>query len=112
MNRAFPKWFVILGWIFYVPTSLLVLRLLWEKTLLSWSEGPQLIAFTMVHEYPIPFFIGIAGMVLCDLWILTAVVFLVLRRKTILTTEKVQFAIVSFTILIDLIPYAFWQALG
>jgi hypothetical protein len=112
MNRAFPKWFTLLGWIFYVPASLFVIRLLWEKTLLTWREGPQMIGFTMVHLHPIPFFIGVTGMLLCDLWILTAIVFLILRRKTIRPTEKVQFAVVILTIAIDFIPYAFWRALG
>ncbi len=112
MSHAFPKWFTCAGWIVYIPAFLLTLREMWEKTILTWQEGPQMIGFTMVHQYTILFLIGSAGIVLCVLWIFIAMIFLFIRRRTILIIEKIQFVVVVFTIAINFIPYSFWKALG
>lgn len=112
MERAFPKKFVVVGWLAYFPAALLILRLLWEKTLLTWEHGEQMVGFSLIHLYPIQFILGIIALVLCDIWIIIGGVYLYRRRAVVSSRDKVQFSIILFTLLIEYIPNTFWLLLG
>lgn len=108
-SRAFPKWLVYIGWIIYPFALGLVLVSLYEKTYLTWTRGPQMIGFTMVHVYPIPVLIGTLAFFLSRLWILVAVIFLIRFRASIIRSDWIQFGIIIFTIGFDYVPVAAWQ---
>jgi len=112
MERAFPKKFVIVGWLVYFPAALLILRFLWEKTLLTWEHGEQMIGFTLVHQYPVYFIVGLIALVLCDIWIIVGGIYLYRHRAVVSRADKIQFSIILFTLLIEYAPNVIWVLLG
>ena len=112
MERAFPKKFIILGWLAYFPAVILILRFLWEKTLLTWEHGEQMVGFSVVHQYPIQFMLGLTALVICDIWVIVGSVYLYRRRAKVSRGDKIQFFVILFTLLIEYTPNVFWVLLG
>lgn len=104
--------FIIAGWVAFVPAALLILRLLWEKTLLTWEEGEQTVGLLLLHQYPILFSLGITALVLCDIWIIIGGVYWYRRRTVVSRGDKIQFVIILLTLLIEYAPNALWIHLG
>ncbi len=50
-NRArLPAWLLVTGIFFMLGTAALAGRLIWEQTILSWEQGPQMIGFSLTHS--------------------------------------------------------------
>lgn len=73
-ERLFPKWSRTWAWCTVPGTWILALRLVWEATVLTAREGPQMVGFALVHSS------GILPLVLsyvfAALWSVGAVVWL------------------------------------
>ncbi len=80
---AFPDVLKI-WWVSASPLAFLFAgRMLWEKTILTWSLGPQMVGFTVWHIHP---GFAVAG-ILCSLalavWLLIAIPYALVRRREI-----------------------------
>jgi hypothetical protein len=109
MGKSFRKSFVKIGWVIYFPTLCYVVRILWEKTYLTWTQGPQMIGFTLVHIYPLFFVVGVVGYLLCHAWVLAATFFLVRRKEFIVRKDVIQYCVITFTLMIDYVSVNNWQ---
>jgi hypothetical protein len=47
-------------------------RILWEKTILTWREGPQNIGFSLAHIHPEFFLVGIIATFFYVIWLLVS----------------------------------------
>jgi hypothetical protein len=108
MCNALPRWLRI-GWLCLSPLAVLfAARIAWEKTLLTWSRGPQAVGFTLMHTYPLFGALGILSCTLLMVWLMPAVVYLVKRRKDISISDIVM-TVVSLVVAIAIVlPDAFF----
>jgi hypothetical protein len=85
MQSALPRW-LRLSWLFLAPIGFLfAARIAWEKTVWTWTRGPQAVGFSLMHIHP---FFGIAGITCC--------VFLTLRWSI---SSKADIAMVVLSLL-------------
>ena len=80
---AFPD-ILKIWWISASPLAFLFAgRIVWEKTILTWSQGPQMVGFALWHIHP---GFAVAG-TLCSLalavWLLIAIPYAIVRRREI-----------------------------
>ena len=63
--------FLKVWWVGASPFAVLfAARILWEKTILTWSHGPQAVGFALFHIHPEFAFGGILGCLAVALWLL------------------------------------------
>jgi hypothetical protein len=63
------RWWTMIGGCLIAGLSLFVGRLVYEKTLLTWTAGPQMVGFALMHRYPLMFVLGVASYVLAHIWV-------------------------------------------
>lgn len=83
-------------------------RVLWEKTVWTWSRGPQMIGFSLMHIHP---GFAIAGIFCClavMVWLLLAVFYAIARRKMIRVTDVAMIASAVFVTAAIVIPDNFF----
>jgi hypothetical protein len=104
METALPVW--PLGvWFCLAPVALpFAARIGWEKTALTISEGPQMVGFSLSHIHPIFLLFGTLASLLMMVWLVTALIFLVVRRKSIAKFEIVLTCITILAATAILIP--------
>jgi len=79
MQNALPRW-LRTGWLLLSPIGFLFsARITWEKTILTWTHGPQNVGFTLMHTYPVFGLAGILRSCLLMLWLVLATPYLVRR---------------------------------
>lgn len=111
-TQRLTKWLIIWWWIALIFAAPLYLRLLYEQTFLTWAEGRQMVGFSLVHLHPEILFLGLVGDTLFAVWLLTAVGFLVMKKKKLAGSTIAYFAIPTLAMVINFIPYDFWSHLG
>ena len=87
-------------WVSASPLALLFAgRILWEKTIWTWSRGPQMVGFALWHIHP---GFAVAG-ILCSLalavWLLIAVPYAIVRRRNI---EPWDWSMIPVTVMVIL----------
>jgi hypothetical protein len=98
-------------WLFPAPLALsFSARILWEKTLLTYLEGEQMVGFSLIHIHP---FFSISGW-LCSmillLWLLAACIFLIRARFRFVLSSWCMVAGSMFVALAMLLPDTFGLA--
>lgn len=79
MQNALPRW-LRTSWLLLSPIGFLFsARIAWEKTILTWTQGPQSVGFTLMHTYPLFGLAGILSSCLLMLWLLVATPYLIKR---------------------------------
>lgn len=80
---AFPD-ILKIWWVSASPLAFLFAgRILWEKTILTWSQGPQMVGFALWHIHP---GFAVAGILCClalAVWLLIAIPYAIMRRREI-----------------------------
>ena len=97
MQSALPRW-LRLSWPFLAPIGLLfAARIAWEKTIWTWTRGPQAVGFSLMHIHP---FFGIAGITCCVLlmlWLVPASYYVISRWGI---SSKADIAMVVLSLLL------------
>jgi hypothetical protein len=71
-------------WFCTSPVALLfAARIMWEKTVWTWTRGPQAVGFSLMHIHPALAIIGMLGCLALMAWLLPAVFYAVARRESI-----------------------------
>jgi hypothetical protein len=66
---ALPS-FLKVWWVTASPFAFLfAARILWEKTIWTWSRGPQMVGFALWHSHPGFAFIGVLCSFAVSLWL-------------------------------------------
>jgi len=109
MTRPFPKLLLWFGLPITLLSVVLAARLVWEQTVWTWEQGPQMVGFSMIHQgWGILLLLAFwAGW----LWLAAVVIFALLRRSiggwpgaTLTWAYVVALGVV-------LTPYGVWQRL-
>jgi hypothetical protein len=79
-----PRWLAVGGWLLLPGTLLLGGRLLYEKAILSWSQGPQMVGFSFFHRTPVLALFALFSFAGAHIWLLGLAITLALRagRRT------------------------------
>ena len=81
MPGALPK-FLKVWWISAYPFAFLFAgRILWEKTIWTWSRGRQMVGFALWHIHPGLAFVGVLGSFAVALWLLITFPYAIVRRR-------------------------------
>ena len=111
-KQRLAKWLVVWWWIAFVVAAPLYLRLLWEETLLTWSQGRQMVGFSLAHLYPEILLLGLAGYALFIAWLIAAVVFLAAKKRRLARSAMTYLVLPVVAAALNFVPYDFWAKLG
>jgi hypothetical protein len=75
-----PLWLVV-AWSAVLSFGAVVARLVWETTVLSWRSGPQMVGFTMFHQFALPVLLATALFGVTVIRLAVAVVLALVRRQ-------------------------------
>ena len=109
MKRCLPRLLGYLGLPFVAAAWVLAIRLVWEQTALSWTRGPQMIGFSLVHS-------GLGGMLLLALYagvIWAGAVLVAAAWARSFGGRLVVLSLLAYAVAWGLLalPYGFWQRL-
>lgn len=102
----------VFGWAALVGALAWDLRLIYEQTILTWRNGPQMLGFAMAHLHPELLIVGVVSLIGAHIWI---VWFLVLwirrltRGRRMRPVAWVQLGLIAFVTAMPYIPYSLWQ---
>ncbi|PKN10259.1 MAG: hypothetical protein CVU72_01790 [Deltaproteobacteria bacterium HGW-Deltaproteobacteria-7] len=109
-DKGLPRWLRICGTIVVILCAVLCVRIVWEQTILTWRNGPQMIGFSLVHSSPLALLVLTPPMVY--LWL--CVLLFALGRRLILKRRVPRSILVDLTAALMVlgvlwIPYGTWQ---
>ena len=84
-------------------------RLVWEMTMLTWRDGPQMIGFSLAHTIPLVFILGSLSMTGAMVWCIWVGGALVLRRRRLSKSDWIILLGASASVIAVSIPYTAWQ---
>ena len=83
MPGALPN-FLKVWWVCASPLAVLfAARILWEKTIWTWSRGPQMVGFALWHIHPGYAFVGTLCSLAVALWLLITIPYAIVCRRDI-----------------------------
>jgi hypothetical protein len=102
MRSAFPRW-MHLGWLFLTPVGFLfAARIAWEKTVWTWTRGPQAVGFSLMHIHPLFGIAGITCSILLMLWLIPAFIYVILRWS-VCSKSEVAMVVLSLLVTVAII---------
>ena len=73
-RSGFPVWLTWMGWLALPGGGMLLARMIYEQTYLTWSEGPQMLGFALWHVYAGYALLGYVCLFLCFVSLLVGLV--------------------------------------
>ncbi len=105
-----PDWMKVC-WLFCAPfATLLAARIGWEKTVWTWTRGPQMVGFSLWHLHPLFALIGVLSFWMLLVWSVLAFVFVVVRRNRSTAAEIAMFVCAVFVVVAMTLPDAFFAS--
>lgn len=96
-------------WFCFAPVAILfAARVLWEKTVWTWSRGPQMVGFSLMHIHPMFAIIGMLCCIAVMAWLLLAIPYAVVRRKAIGIVDVTMIVCAVFVAAAVVIPDNFF----
>lgn len=111
-QQALPLWIRFLGWVSLPGTFLFAARLVYEETILTWREGPQMVGFSLAHLYSGLFLLFLLSALLSNIFLLCAVVVLCLRlihRRRLPILDWFLICVVFVCVGLSYVPYSAWK---
>src|SRR5262245_45477822 len=109
-----PRWLQALGWLSLPGVFALVLRLVYEQTVLTWRDGEQMVGFALAHAHTGLLLGGLMSVMAGVVYLLLITVVSVLRwfrgERLHLNVVPAAGLVLLFGAL--LIPYEIWMVLG
>jgi Ankyrin repeats (3 copies) len=105
---GFPKAWTITGYSLFFAAAILVARILYEETILTWVSGPQMVGFAMAHGALAPIFIvGSIALPGILLWLAVSLVLLMWKKLRLLDWIPAILSILLMALLS--VPYETWE---
>jgi hypothetical protein len=87
-------------------------RIVYEETILTWNNGPQMVGFALAHgAAPLILIAGFLGLPCGLLWMLVSLVLLFRRKFRVPAFDWLPMVLLSSLFAILLIPYETWEEL-
>lgn len=110
-NKAPNKAWTVLGWMGLPGSALLAARLVWEQTYLTWTQGSQMVGYSLTHATPGLFILMLLSSLLAAIFLLVALFLVPLRLRRgqrLPATNTLQIVVLSASLLSLVLPYGFW----
>jgi hypothetical protein len=109
---GFPKPWTATGYLLLCGAALFVGRIIYEETLLTWVNGPQMVGFAMMHG-GVPFILiaGLIGLLGGLLWLIASGVMLLRKKFRIPLTDWLPVILLPLVAMLLFIPYETWEEL-
>jgi hypothetical protein len=104
-RKPFSNTFRALGAAMIAGSALLVARLVWEMTYLTWREGDQMIGFTIAHVFPFVYLSWLGAIV----WAVTAIGAFVVGARRVTILDGILLVLLVAIFLPLSIPYETWK---
>ncbi len=108
---GFPKPWMVSGYVFVVFSAIFVGRIVYEETLLTWTFGPQMIGFAMVHTMPLMILAGLIGLIGGLVWLLVSLVLIFGRKFRIPAIDWIPIVLLLLLGVMLFTPYETWEEL-
>lgn len=110
--KGFPTAWRTIGYVFFGASALFVGRIVFEETVLTWTNGPQMVGFALMHgAAPLILIAGFIGLPCGLLWMLVSLVLLFRRRFRVPLVDWLPVALLPFMVMMLLVPYETWEEL-
>lgn len=107
---ALPS-FLKVWWVSASPFAFLfAARILWEKTIWTWSRGPQMVGFALWHIHPGFAALGTVCSLAVALWLFITIPYAVVRRRDIEPWDWLMMAGTLMVILALALPDTFFAS--
>lgn len=106
-----PKLWTVTGYLLVAVVAVFSSRIVYEETVLTWTNGPQMIGFAMAHTMPLMLLAGLIGLVGGLLWILVSLVLLYRRRFRVPFFDWLPVVLLFLLGVTILTPYEMWEEL-
>jgi multisubunit Na+/H+ antiporter MnhB subunit len=101
--------FLKVWWVCASPFAVLFAgRILWEKTILTWSQGPQMVGFALWHIHPGLALVGTLSSLAVALWLLITIPYATMRRRDIEPPDWLMMACSVLVIVALTLPDTFF----
>lgn len=107
-DRSFPKAVDAVGVVIALTSSLFAGRIAWEHTVLTWTSGPQMVGFSLMHS-GLGILLYLTALIAGPLWVIV-VLFFAWRTRSLgtLTTRITVTAYVAAWVVLS-IPAGVWE---
>jgi hypothetical protein len=107
---GFPKAWTLTGYLLFCAAAILVGRIVYEETILTWLSGPQTVGFAMAHGALAPIFIvGSIALPGILLWLAVSLVLLMWKKFRLLDWIPIVLSLLLVALLS--VPYETWEEL-
>lgn len=96
----------------FAGSAALVCRLVWEQTLLTWQQGPQMVGFSLAHAELGLFMVLLASVLVFDISYATALIWsmvAVQRGLRVLKRRWAMLVLLPAFVALLFVPYSLWQ---
>lgn len=101
----------VCGWFLLAGQSIFIIRIVYESTILTCGEGPQMVGFALVHVGPSIFLIGLLLLPFGFVFAAAMLVFGFFKRLRFSSSEWLLLGGFLLGILLLAVPYSTWERL-
>jgi ankyrin repeat protein len=104
-----PNWARAAGLFLLTGELLFAGRIVFESTVLTCNNGPQMVGFSLVHRSPVLFLLGLVCFFLTLLWILSAIIVLFRKRGLFSGVDWALLSVALVASSLVFVPYPAWE---
>lgn len=110
MEVGLPKAWTTTGYLLLCGAAIFVVRIVYEETILTWFNGPQMVGFAMMHG-ALPFILiaGFIGLPFGLLWVAVSLVLLIRRRFRVPVVDWIPMILLLLLTALLFTPYVAWE---
>jgi hypothetical protein len=98
-------------WLLYPGILAWLVRMVYERSLLTWTRGPQMGGFTFYHQHPFFFLISAISILLCRLWLILAALVLISSWTKDMKHQWVRISAVTIVSMAPLVIPSYYSAI-
>ena len=107
---GFPKAWTVAGYLLLGVAAVFVGRMVYEETILTWLNGPQMVGFAMMHgAVPFILFAGLIGVPGVLFWFAVSFVLLTRRKFRVPLIDWIPLMLSLLLAALIFIPYEAWE---
>ena len=109
--RLLPVWACVCGWFLLAGQSIFIIRIVYESTILTCGEGPQMVGFALAHGGASIFLLGLLFLPFGVVFAAAMFVFGLFKRFRFSSSEWLLLGgfLLGFSLLV--VPYSTWERL-
>lgn len=108
-QHLLPRWARNSGWIFLAGQTLFIGRIVYESTVLTCADGPQMVGFAMIHGGHAFFLLGLPFLPFGALFAIGMLIFGAAKKLRFSPCEWTLLAVLVVSLSLLFVPYLAWE---